>query len=487
MMKTCIIQVLDEVNIKLVNLEADVRRKLAAKFNYDVPGARYMPAVKLGRWNGKESFFSIAGSTYLNVLPEIIPILEKDGYDFVLDDKRKTHRHFHFDPVSETTFDNRNWPDGHPIAGQPILLRDYQVSAINSFLANPQCLQELATGAGKTILCASMSATVEKYGRTIIIVPNKSLITQTEADYKNMGLDTGVYYGDRKEIGKTHTICTWQSMYNMMKNTIDGTAEIPIHEFIEGVVCVIVDECHQLKAKALRELMTGPLANIPIRWGLTGTIPKEQYEFMSLFCSIGQVIGKLSAKELQDEGHLSDCHINIIQLVDHGEFKDYQKELKFLTENPERLGQIAKIIDKIKQSGNTLVLVDRVASGKEIAARLGEDAVFVSGSTKSKNRKEEYDSISGSDGKVIVATYGVASTGINIPRLFNIVLIEPGRSFVRCIQSIGRGLRKAADKNHVEIYDITSTCRFSKRHLTKRIQYYKDAQYPYSKEKLEWR
>ena len=338
-----------------------------------------------------------------------------------------------------------------------------------------------------TILCASMSATVEKYGRTIIIVPNKSLITQTEADYKNMGLDTGVYYGDRKEIGKTHTICTWQSMYNMMKNTIDGTAEIPIHEFIEGVVCVIVDECHQLKAKALRELMTGPLANIPIRWGLTGTIPKEQYEFMSLFCSIGQVIGKLSAKELQDEGHLSDCHINIIQLVDHGEFKDYQKELKFLTENPERLGQIAKIIDKIKQSGNTLVLVDRVACGKELAEQLGDDAVFVSGSTKSKSRKEEYDSVSVSDGKIIVATYGVASTGINIPRLFNIVLVEAGRSFTRTIQSIGRGLRKAHDKNHVEVYDITSTCRFSKRHLTKRKEYYKEAGYPYSKEKLEWR
>jgi superfamily II DNA or RNA helicase len=338
-----------------------------------------------------------------------------------------------------------------------------------------------------TISCAALSATVEKYGRTLIIVPNKSLVSQTLEDYVNMGLDTGVYCGDKKELNKTHTICTWQALNVMLKNTQAGTIETTIHEFIEGVVCVIVDECHQLRANALKALLTGPFGNIPIRWGLTGTIPKEQYEFMSLFCSIGQVIGRLSAKELQDEGHLSNCHINIIQLVDHSEFTDYQKELKFLTENSDRLDEIVKIIDKIKTSGNTLVLVDRVASGKEIAARLGEDAVFVSGSTKSKNRKEEYDSISNSDGKVIVATYGVASTGINIPRLFNIILIEPGKSFVRCIQSIGRGLRKAHDKNHVEIYDISSTCRFSKRHLTKRIQYYKDAQYPYSKEKLEWR
>ena len=33
-----------------------------------------------------------------------------------------------------------------------------------------------------------------------------------------------------------------------------------------------------------------------------------------------------------------------------------------------------------------------------------------------------------------------------MPRIFNLVLIEPGKSFVRVIQSIGRGIRKAEDK-----------------------------------------
>jgi superfamily II DNA or RNA helicase len=85
-----------------------------------------------------------------------------------------------------------------------------------------------------------------------------------------------------------------------------------------------------------------------------------------------------------------------------------------------------------------------------------------------------------------VATYGVAAVGINIPRIFNLVLIEPGKSFVRVIQSIGRGIRKAEDKDHVQIWDITSTCKFAKRHLTKRKQFYKEANYPFSAEKLEW-
>jgi superfamily II DNA or RNA helicase len=88
--------------------------------------------------------------------------------------------------------------------------------------------------------------------------------------------------------------------------------------------------------------------------------------------------------------------------------------------------------------------------------------------------------------KIIVATYGVASVGINIPRIFNLVLVEPGKSFVRVIQSIGRGIRKAEDKDFVQIWDITSTCRFSKRHLTRRKTFYREAEYPFTQERLEW-
>jgi superfamily II DNA or RNA helicase len=86
-----------------------------------------------------------------------------------------------------------------------------------------------------------------------------------------------------------------------------------------------------------------------------------------------------------------------------------------------------------------------------------------------------------------VATYGVAAVGINIPRIFNLVLIEPGKSFVRVIQSIGRGIRKAEDKDHVQIYDITSSCKFAKRHLTQRKAFYKEANYPFDVEKLTYR
>jgi superfamily II DNA or RNA helicase len=146
---------------------------------------------------------------------------------------------------------------------------------------------------------------------------------------------------------------------------------------------------------------------------------------------------------------------------------------------------IANLIKGISESGNTLVLVNRIDSGKFLVEQL-PDSVFISGEVKTKDRKEEYDQVKIVDNKIIVATYGVAAVGINIPRLFNLVLIEPGKSFVRVIQSIGRGLRKADDKDHVEIYDITASTKYAKRHLTERKKFYKDARYNFTIQKVKY-
>jgi superfamily II DNA or RNA helicase len=484
-MREAKIVIRDEVNCKIEGLELDCRKALMRKFEHEVPGARYLPAVRLGRWNGKVSYCSLAGSTYINLLTDIVPILEEYDYDIELVDLREYKTSYSFMQVSKDTYSNKTWPKGHQLEGQPIELRDYQVEIINQFLANTQSLQEVATGAGKTLITASLSERVQQHGRSIVIVPNKSLVVQTEADYINLGLDVGVYFGDRKEYNKTHTICTWQSLNNLLKNTKAGEAEITIAEFLEGVVCIMVDEVHMAKADALKTLLTGAMSHIPIRWGLTGTIPKSVYEQVALLVSLGPVIGKLSAAELQEKGVLAQCHVNIVQLKDGVEFTNYQSELKHLLEDEKRLDKIAQLIDKIKDSGNTLILVDRVNAGRELVSRL-KDSVFISGETKLTERKEEYDEVKTSDTKVIVATYGVAAVGINIPRIFNLVLIEPGKSFVRVIQSIGRGIRKADDKDHVEIWDITSDCKFAKRHLTQRKAYYKEAKYPFTLEKLDY-
>jgi superfamily II DNA or RNA helicase len=491
MAKICKMIIRDEVNVTFEGLDASTRRKCVNAVKYFIPQAQYLPAFKLGHWDGTTSFFALNGNTYFNVLDRILPVVIQENYIIEEVDHRRKYE-FEFEPVDENFLYSSIgavWPIKHPSAGQPIRLRDYQVNIVNTFLENPNSIYVAATGSGKTITTATLSYCVEKYGRSIVIVPNKSLVVQTEADYKLLGLDVGVFYGDRKEPGHKHTICTWQSVNEVLKRTKAGTVkkgDVDIDTFLENVICVISDECHQIKGAVLKELLCGPFAHIPIRWGLTGTIPKEDHEAMCLYTSIGNVVGKLTASELQEKDVLAKCHIECLQLQDTQEFKTYPEEVKWLTADMERLGWIAKTIKDISKTGNTLVLCNYVETGK-LLEQLIPGNTFLSGSTKLKVRSEHYDGIADSHDTILTATYGIAAVGLNIPRIFNLVLLEPGKSFVRVIQSIGRGIRKAEDKDFVQIWDITSSCKYSSKHLTKRKAFYKEANYPFNVRKIDWR
>jgi superfamily II DNA or RNA helicase len=478
-LSTCKLIIKDEVNIKFEGLPVEVRRKIANKLKYDLPYARHMPAYKLGRWDGTKTYFGIGGAGFLAHLDVILPIIEESGFDIDVEDLRQPHS-FNFNQINENYWADKGktWPKGHPEAGKPIILRDYQYDVVNKFLENQQSLQEVATGAGKTITTATLSHLCEPYGRTMVIVPNKSLVVQTEEDYQNLGLDVGVYFGDRKELNCTHTICTWQSLNVLDKKSYDEES-LTLAEFCEGVVAIIVDEVHQAKADVLTKLLTQNFRNCAIRWGLTGTIPKEAWEFQGILSSIGPVINRVSAYDLQQKDVLAQLNINILQTNNIEVFRSYAEEYSWLVTDPIRINWIANKIKEISNSGNTLILVNRIDTGDKLINLL-PDAVFINGSVKLDDRKDEYDEVKTSDNKIIVATYGVAAVGINIPRIFNLVLIEPGKSFVRVIQSIGRGIRKAEDKDHVEIWDITSTCKYAKRHLTERKKYYKEAKYPFA-------
>ena len=485
-MTKAILEIKDEVNIRFKNLDPSTRRKLSDAVKYFLPHAYHMPAYKLGRWDGCVRFCDVGGRSYINLLDKLLPIVQKEGYELDIEDHRK-HWDLSMEPVTTDSFAHVKWPAKHPAAGQPIILRDYQVEAVNRFLDNPQCLQQIATGAGKTLITASLSSRVEKHGRSIVIVPNKDLVTQTAKDYKNMGLDVGVLYGDSKEYTKTHTICTWQSLASLEKDVKNGKRCEEFDSLLEDIVCVMVDEVHKAKADVLRDQLSGMFRNVPIRWGLTGTIPEAENDAVACVCALGPVIGQLTSKELQDMGVLAQLDIDVLQLQDGVlGFTGYAQELKWLTTDSTRLKAIGSMVEGFAEDGNTLVLIDRLATG-EVLADMYPEWVFVSGATKQKDRQREYDDVSDANNKVIVATYGVAAVGINIPRIFNLVMLEPGKSFVRVIQSIGRGIRKAEDKDYVRVIDITSNLKYSKRHLTKRKQFYKEQQFRHRVTKVEYK
>jgi superfamily II DNA or RNA helicase len=486
-MPTCKVTIIDEVNVKISNLDLDTRKALVKKFKYEDPTARYRPAFKLGRWDGTISFFGLGGTTYLSMLESVLQYLDEKNYYIEVEDLRNPIA-LDFPEIAQDFWGDKTWPVGHRFAGQPIRLREDQVEVINIFLKNPQCMQEISTGFGKTITTATLSKICETYGRTITIVPNKDLVVQTEEDFLNCGLDVGVYYGDRKDLKKTHTICTWQSLNILDKKSLNATEEdelITLAELLDGVQTVMVDEVHMAKADVLKKLLTHNLARSPIRWGLTGTIPKAEHEYQALRASLGDVVNRIKTHELQAAGVLSNCHVNIVQTAEWKEFGSYAEELKYLVTDEDRMTYISNMVRNISTSGNTLVLVNRIDSGKFLVDQIPE-AVFISGEVKGSKRKEEYKEHATSENRITVATYGVAAVGINIPRIFNMVLLEPGKSFVRVIQSIGRGVRKAEDKDFVQIWDLTASTKYAKRHLTERKRFYKEAKFPFNIEKVKY-
>ena len=232
-MSSCKLVIKDQVNVKFENLDLKWRQRLHQKFKYQVPYAYHLPSVKLGRWDGKIAFFGLGGTTYLHLVEKILPILEDGGVYVDLDDRRPNFN-VEFTKIDKDYLSNIKWPDNHPCAGQTIELRDYQVQTINKFLEETQSIQEIATGAGKTIITASLCRLVEPYGRTLTIVPNKSLVTQTEEDFVACNLDTGVYYGDRKEVGRYNTIATWQSL-NVLEKKAKDEHSTEFKEFCDGI------------------------------------------------------------------------------------------------------------------------------------------------------------------------------------------------------------------------------------------------------------
>jgi len=484
-MKKTILEIVDEVNCRFHNLDIVTRRKLTNELSYMLPYAYHTPAYKLGRWDGKVKFCDVGARTYINLLDRLLPIVQDSGYDVELVDNR-VDQSFRFEKVDANTFADKTWPAGHKHEGEPIILRDYQVEIVNMFLENTQGIQEISTGAGKTLVTAVLSKLIEPYGRSIVVVPSKQLVEQTEDDYKNLGLDVGVLYGDRKEYTKTHTICTWQSLEALNKKSKIYDPDISLMDFIEGVSCIIVDEVHGAKADVLKKLMTREFANIPLRWGLTGTIPLDEAEKIALILSIGDIIHEVTAKELQDQGVLSNLHVEVMQLKDPVmKFQNYQAELKWLVSDKKRMTYVANHIIEQAKTGNTLVLVQHIKAG-ELLQSMIPDSVFIHGTMKTKDRKTEYDEVRTSEGKIIIATYGVAAVGIDVPRIFNLYLIEPGKSFIRVIQSIGRSIRMAVDKNFANIFDVTSTHKYSKRHLTTRKKFYNKQQYPFTIRKVDY-
>lgn len=494
------LRLLDEVSCIFVGLHGDHAKKLYELFGYHVPGYFFQPLYKLGRWDGKVRHFQLTGKTYIYLLERILPKLAQWGYKIEIEDLR----HDIYDQpelIDDQIFKHII----HKDTGEPTILREHQVELVNALISDGHGIGIAATSAGKTIMCASLCYAYGKTGiKTLTIVPSTDLVRQTKEDYiAYLGKENvGEYSGTSKDISPQHIVSTWQALKNNPK-------------IIQQFKMVIVDECQGLKGKVLTDILVAHAAHIPFRFGVTGTLPKEEADQMAVHIAVGDVKYTVGAAALIDKGILSNLHIHMLQLeedfeaqwkkycaeeVQFGEkpptytqykdsyFPDFTSEKDYLHRNQTRIEYIADLImmKRDEKKGNVLCLVDSIKFGRKLTEAI-PGAIFVNGQdVKQKDRKGIYDLFKDQDDLVVIATVHIAGTGLSINRIFNLFLVDIGKSFVRVIQAIGRGLRKAGDKDFVNVWDVHGDLKYSKRHSTERLNYYKEAAYPHKRHKIQY-
>lgn len=462
MKKTAHIWVRDEVYMTISGLEPSDVQFFWNKYGIAVDGYFFMPAYKLGRWDGKIRFFDKTGKVFMRFLGEIVPFLEKWGYDIELHDERLPL------PLVQGRL-HEKWFDGK--SQVPIAVRPYQVEAVNSALDAGSGFVIAATGAGKTIMVAGMCDVFGQEGfRTMTIVPSSDLVTQTSNTFKLCGIEHGVYSGAEKCIEMPHVIATWQALQNKP-------------QLISDFHVAIVDEAHGAKAQVIGDLLTNHGKHIGYRYGFTGTWPKPETDQYTLRGSIGEILYRIDAADLIRMGYLANLEIQPIEIQEKAgeEFPDYASEKSYTSRSQERLEFLADlIIAKANTHGNTLVLVNSIKQGQQLQ-KLIKDSVFLCGADENDVRAEWYSTFEERDDLIVLATAGIASTGISIDRVFHLMLIDAGKSFVRAIQSIGRGLRKGRDKEYVHVSDVYSSLKWGKKHARERKKYYEEAKYPINK------
>ena len=484
------IKVLDEINIAVIGLKVKEYEHFYNKFGYYDNGYVFKPSYKLGRWDGKIRLFTKAGKTSIHFIDQIIPDLKAFGYKIRLVDNRN--------PV---TFDLPNIQADHFKERYGIELGDHQVECINSLIDNRGGIAIAATGAGKSfVLGALFNLLHEHMGlKCLAIVPSLDLVTQTAEEIRLFGNDVGMYNANRKELSKTHLVSTWQSLQN--NPAIMGNYH-----------AIIVDEAHGAKSNVLKNMLMEHGRNAVFIAGVTGTLPKHEADIKQINYVLGEPVAKVEGKQLIDLGWLAKLKMRTITLKEDfrevweqyklsnpeeaakytyktfktSYFPDFTSERTWFKTNKMRNIFLSHLIQKAtKATGNSFVLVNGVDFGKRLA-KVIPNSIFVHGADDSAVRKQIYDLYKTNDDVVVIATFQLASTGLNIKRIFNLFLIDPGKSFIQIIQSIGRGLRKAEDKESVSVWDISSDLKYSKKHSAQRKKYYKEQNYPFKEEVIEY-
>lgn len=362
-------------------------------------------------------------------------------------------------------------------------LYDYQQVAVQQAIKLGRGTVKLATGGGKTFITAAL---IENYYRSLdslstfrclVIVPDLGLVEQTYKELNNCGC--------------TFTCSKWTGKIEfdpeanvVICNTGVLTNRFHENEWLKHIDLLIVDECHKIKrgnemTKIISKIFTHR------KYGLTGTLPERLVDVWNIMGKFGPIVYEKPSHELISEGFLTNVHVSVLDIhytqSPSPIGSPWHAELDFIAENAFRNKVISKLcgIDN-----NILILINNISHGEilfdTLSALVGKQVFFVQGSMDVDER-EYIKSLMERDSNVIcIAISAIFSTGINIKNIHTIIFAAGGKSPVRTVQSIGRGLRKHKSKIKLNIIDISDHLRYGMEHSIKRCEIYDKEHIKYS-------
>ncbi len=456
-----------------IECERSITKELNEYFSFDVPGAKFMPSFKNRLWDGKIRLFDIRNNQIYVGLSEYI-------YKFA------TAKKYTISGGVRTPLEIDNNTVISFIDGlkSTVKIRDYQLDAVQHSIRNSRSILVSPTASGKSfviyILIRYYQQILEN-SHILLLVPRSSLVEQMYTDFQDYGWDSEkfchrIYAGKDKTSPKLVHISTWQSIYQLPK------------KHFEKYKVIIGDEVHTFAAKSLKTVMH-KTTDCPYKIGLTGTLDDAESHHLVLEGLFGSVKKVTTTKQLMDSKQISDLKIiGIVLTYSKKEciIRDYNEEIKFITNHPQRNNLIRNLCIDLK--GNTLVLFSLIKHGQLLHELIKEKAdvnrktFFVFGGTDSETRENIRRIVETERDAIVVASFGVFSTGINIRNLHNIIFASPYKSRIRNLQSIGRGLRTHESKAIAKLYDIADDFKNNNhtiKHFIKRIGIYNQEEFDY--------
>jgi len=361
-------------------------------------------------------------------------------------------------------------------------LRDYQQVAVNKALEHGYGVIELATGGGKTLIIANLVYAalheIEPTHKILIVVPDLGLVTQTYKDFisYNFPMEIVSMWTGNSELDLNARVII-ANMGILQSKSSDIT-------WFSKVGLLVVDECHKLRRgnKVCKLIDKIPTLR---RIGFTGTLPENDIDTWNINNYIGSVIFKKTTTELREAAggeYIANTQGLAIKLnynfkPDYTAVSASQKyllELDYIHNSNFRNRVIKQLANNFKN--NCLILIDHIAHGdnlyKELSTLTDKQVFFIQGSVEVEDRRRVQEIMETHNNVVCIAISKIFSTGISIKNIHYIVFAAGGKSKIKTLQSIGRGLRVHESKDILTLVDIVDDLIYGIKHYDKRKEFY---------------